>query len=211
MYDYLRSNQDTPVGRTISVIAIVLGLSILSVANAEVYRSEVGGRVTYGDSLPVDAAGGGHSVLNSRGVVLKQVKSREERRAELLKEKEEKAARLRDKTLLRTFTEEEDLLRTRDDRLGLIDGQIGRLDERIRISKESLGSIIQRIQSAENANGEGNASPGLYAEQDDARKKISNTWDMIDVKAAERKELASQFEADLERYRWLKSGAGSGY
>lgn len=204
-------NSKTSIRRSLLVSTLVLGLSTLSLANAEVYRYEQDGQVIYGDSIPANGGDSGHSVLNSRGAVLQQVKSRDERRADRRKEQEAKAQRLQDKTLLMTFTAEEDLIRTRDDRLESIDGQITRLDDRVRIVKESLSSIIQRIGAAESSKGAGNAPSKLYAEQDSAKKKIANTWALIDAKAAERKELAAKFESDLVRYRWLKSGAGSKY
>lgn len=210
-FDIVCLNPKTSIRRSFLLSIFVLGLSTLSLANAEVYRYEQDGQIIYGDSVPANGVDAGHSVLNNQGVVLEQVKSREERRVDRRKEKEAKVLRLRDKTLLRTFTAEEDLIRTRDERLGLVDGQINRLDERVRIVKESLVNIIQRIRVAENAKGAGTAPAALYTEQDSAQKKIANTWALIDSKAAKRKELATQFEADLVRYRWLKSGAGSKY
>jgi hypothetical protein len=211
LFGIARLNSKTSIRRSSLILTLVLGLSTLGLANAQVYRYEQGGQVFYSDSVPANGGGSGHTVLNNRGVVLEQVKSREERRVDQRKEKEAKALQLRDKTLLRTFTAEEDLIRTRDERLGLIDGNITRLDDRVRIVKESLGNIIQRIEAAESSKGAGNAPAELYAEHDNAKKKITNTWALIDTKSAERKELATNFEADLARYRWLKSGAGSKY
>ena len=204
-------NSKASIRRSLLVSTLVLGLSTLGLANAQVYRYEQGGQVFYGDSVPANGGDAGHSVLNNRGVVLEQVKSREERRVDQRKEKEARESQLRDKTLLRTFTAEEDLIRTRDERLVSIDDQLTRLNDRVRIAKESLGSIIQRIGTAESSKGVGNAPSALYAEQDSAKKKIANTWALIDTKATARKEHATKFEADLMRYRWLKSGAGAKY
>jgi hypothetical protein len=180
-------------------------------AHAEVYRYEENGQVTYGDTAPMNGGDAGHAVLSSRGVVLEQVRSRDERRADRKAEQEANAIRIRDKTLLKTFTEEEDLIRTRDDRLGSADGVLERLNDRIRIAKESLVSTDQRIRSAERANGAGNAPRELYAEMDRAKQKIADTWDLIDAKSIERKAIATKFEEDLVRFRWLKSGAASKY
>lgn len=214
MLDFFDSdgiNRRTSIRRALLVSMVAVGLSAISVANAEVFRYQQDGSVTYGDYVPTIGLDSGHSVLSSQGVVLKQVKSREERRVDRRKEQEAKVLRVRDKTLLKTFTAEEDLFRTRDDRLGLVDDQISRLDESIRISKEKLISLDLRIRSSERSEGAGKAPSNLYEEQDRVNKKIEHTWALIDSKSAARKKIASRFEADLVRYRWLKSAARSNY
>lgn len=198
-----------PMRRLLVTTGALIGLLFFSSVNAEVYRYEQGGRVTYGDFVPTSGVDAGHSVLNNRGVVLKQVKSREERRVERREQQQAEAIRVRDNALLKTFSAEEDLIRTRDDRLGLVDGQIIQLQDRIRLSKDSLSSIDQRIRTAERENGTGNAPPNLYANQAIAKQKIEKTWTLIDAKTAERKEIEVKFDSDIERYRWLKSGGTS--
>lgn len=195
-----------PIRRVLVASGILIGLLSTSLVNAEVYRYEQGGRVTYGDHVPTSGIDDGHSVLSNRGVVLKQVKSREERRIERREKQQADALRLRDKTLLKTFTGEEDLIRTRDDRVGLVDGQLTQLDDRIRLSKDNLGSIDQRIRAGERENGKGNAPAHLYTEKEIAKAKIKKAWTLKDAKTAERKKIETKFESDLERYRWLKSG-----
>ena len=148
----------------------------------------------------------GHSVLNSQGVVLKKVMSREERRQAARLQREEDERRLYDKTLLDTFTTEEDLLQTRDDRLGLIDGQLGRLDERVRLLNQRKITLMERIQEQEQSSGEGNAQATVYEEQQRVDDKIENTWSLIDAKSIERRDIANKFDNDLERYRVLKTG-----
>lgn len=210
-FDIAGLHRETPIRRALLALAAVVGLSSMGIANAEVFRYKENGSVTYGDTAPMNGGDDGHSVLNSQGVVLQQVRSREERRADRKAEQEAMAIRIRDKTLLRTFTEEQDLIRTRDDRLGLADGQLDRLNDRVRIAKESLVNTDQRIRSAERSNGAGNAPPELYADMDRAKKKIADTWALVDTKSTERKAVATKFDEDLARYRWLKSGAASKY
>lgn len=200
-------NCDLSFRRVALLAAIAAGVWVSSGASAdEVYRYEKDGKVTYGDYVPPSGLGAGHSVLNSQGVMLKQIKSREERREARRLEREAKAQQIADRTLLRTFTTEEDLIRTRDDRLGIVDGQIDRLDERIRISKDSLGINHRRIRDVERSKGEGEAPQEWYAEQERTKKRIENAWSLIDAKAAERKKIVTKFEEDLIRYRWLKNG-----
>ena len=93
-----------------------------------VYRYEEKGEVIYQDRAPSSNQDNGHSILNKQGVVLKQVLSREERREARKKAEETRLSKIRDRALLATFTTEDDLIRTRDDRMGMIDGLISRLD-----------------------------------------------------------------------------------
>jgi len=101
-----------------------------------------------------------------------------------------------------------DLTRTRDDRIGMIDGLISRLDDRIRILSERLSVVDKRILQQEKSRGEENAQESLYAEQHSIQRNIENAWSLIDSKAAERSVVAVKFEDDLIRYRELKTEMG---
>ncbi len=183
----------------------VAALGFSNVANAEtVYRWENGGLITYQDRAPDSKEESGHSILNNQGVVLQEVLSRQERREERKRERAEELARIRDRALLATFTTEEDLLRTREDRIGMIDGLISRLDDRIRILSERLAIVDKRVEMQEKAKGAGEAQSTLYAEQRSIQRNIENAWSLIDSKASERSVVALKFDDDLIRYRELK-------
>ena len=169
-----------------------------------VYRYEDRGLVTYQDRAPSSRQDNGHSILNNQGVVMQEVLGREQRRKAREIERNAELARIRDRSLLATFTTEEDLLRTRDDRIGMIDGLVSRLDDRIRILTERLAVVDKRLHKQESSMGAGNAQETLYAEQRSIQRNIENAWSLIDSKAAERREAAARFESDLTRYRELK-------
>jgi len=169
-----------------------------------VYKYEESGLTVYQDRAPSSKQDNGHAVLSKRGVVVKEVLSREERRKARRLQRDKELAVIRDRALLATFTTEEDLTRTRDDRVGMIDGLISRLDDRIRILSERLSVVEKRILQQEQTRGESNAQESLYAEQHSIQRNIENAWSLIDSKAAERGVVASKFEADLIRYRELK-------
>lgn len=189
-----------------SVAAVWMITAILQPAYAEkVYRLNSDGLVTYQDRAPNSDQDSGHSVLNNQGVVLQEVKSREERRIERSKQREVELAKIRDRALLATFTTEDDLIRTRDDRVGMIDGLISRLDDRIRILSDRLNVVDKRVMMQEQNRGEGQAQTSLYEEQKSIQRNIENAWSLIDAKAAERADVAQKFEADLVRYRELKN------
>lgn len=185
---------------------LLAALAYSSSATAEtVYRWEDGGLITYQDRAPDSKQDNGHSILNNQGVVLGEVLSREERREERKRERREELARIRDRALLATFTTEEDLLRTREDRIGMIDGLISRLDDRIRILSERLSVVDKRVELQEKAKGVGEAQSTLYAEQRSIQRNIENAWSLIDSKASERSDVALKFDDDLIRYRELKA------
>jgi len=92
---------------TFPVCTLALML-LVGAAQADVYRYHEDGSITYGDRAPMSSKGKGHSVLNNQGVVLENVLSREERREQRRKEREAERLRIRDRTLLDTFTTEEE-------------------------------------------------------------------------------------------------------
>ena len=196
--------------RLISTAAALWVVStMLSPVQAErVYKLTDEGLTTYQDRAPDSNQDTGHSVLNNQGVVLEQIKSRENRRIERRQERERELARIRDRALLATFTTEEDLIRTRDDRVGMIDGLISRLDDRIRILSDRLDVIDKRVLMQEKTRGEGQAQDSLYEEQLSIQRNIENAWSLIDAKALERAEVAEKFDSDLVRYRELKELRG---
>ncbi len=193
------------LGVPIALSAIAL-FSVSAAVNADpVYKYEERGLVTYQDRAPDSKQDNGHSILNNQGVVLEEILSRDERRNARLLERQKTLLAIRDRALLATFTAEEDLIRTRDDRIGMIDGFITRLDDRIRILSERLAVVDKRIQMQEKNMGPAKAQESLYVEQRSVQRNIENAWSLIDSKAAERNEAAIKFDEDLIRYRELKN------
>ncbi len=189
-----------------TLLSGMLVLHVPVIAADPVYKYRERGLITYQDRAPSSRQDDGHSVLNNQGVVLREVLGRDARRLALKQERERELARIRDRALLATFTTEDDLNRTRDDRIGMIDGLISRLDDRIRILSDRLDIIDRRILLQEETNGPGQAPENLYAEQVSIQRNIENAWSLIDSKAAERKGVADKFDDDLIRYRELKAG-----
>jgi len=188
-----------------SSAALWLFTAVVQTAQADrVYKIVRDGVIVYSDTPPPTGSGDGHEVLNNRGVVMEQVGSREERRLRRIEEREREVEAVRDRALLATFTTENDLMRTRDNRLGMIDGLIERLGDRQEILSQRLDTLENRIDMQEDANGEGNAAGGLYEDVISVKRNIENAGSMIDEKTAERTEVAEKFAADLKRYRELK-------
>lgn len=193
------------LGRT--ALVAIAGLILCGSAQAQnkVYRYDNRGLTTYQDRAPSSTQDNGHSILSKQGVVVRQVLSRDDRREARRVAQDKELSKIRDRALLATFTAEEDLTRTRDDRIGMIDGLISRLDDRIRILSDRLGVVEKRIQQQEKSRGEDKAQESLYAEQHSIQRNIENAWSLIDSKASERNTVAEKFADDLDRYRELKS------
>ncbi len=192
----------TTPGKFLLAVSLLI-ISSTVVAGNSVYKYKDDGSTVYQDRPPSSKQDDGHSVLNEQGVTLKQIPSRDERlRLRAIKEAERRAE-IRDRALLATFSTEEDLIRTRDDRIGMIDGLINRLDDRIRILSDRLSTIDSRIEAQETATG--NARDSLYDERQSILRNIENAWSLVDAKAAERSSLMAKFKDDLVRYRQLKA------
>lgn len=193
----------------LTAASLLWSLSTPATAADPVYKWQDGGLTTYQDRAPDSSQDNGHSILNNQGVVLQEIMGREERRRQRKLEREQELARIRDRALLATFTTEEDLLRTRDDRIGLIDGLISRLDDRISLLSDRLAVVDKRVLMQEQTQGVGFAQETLYEEQLTIQRSIENAWSLIDSKASERRDVEAKFEADLLRYRELKAERGS--
>ncbi len=200
-------------GSRISPISIILlcflivTLSTSVFAGKSVYKYREDGTVIYQDRPPSSSQDDGHSVLNKQGVTLQQIPSRDERIRIRARKEALRRAKIRDRALLATFSTEDDLMRTRDDRIGMIDGLIDRLDDRVRILSERLSTVDSRILAQETATG--SARESLYSERKSILRNIENAWSLIDAKAAERKSLLVKFKEDLARYRILKENRAS--
>ena len=203
-----KNNKNNQLSVFLPVPQLLLSIALLAIAGtatagSSVYKYQEEGNTVYQDRPPLSSQDNGHSVLNEQGVTLQEIPSRDERlRLRAIKEAQRRAE-IRDRALLATFSTEEDLIRTRDDRIGMIDGLINRLDDRIRILSERLSTVDSRIDAQETATG--SARDSLYDERQSILRNIENAWSLVDAKAAERSSLMEKFKDDLVRYRQLKA------
>lgn len=190
--------------KLIWVVALLpAGFSTAPVTAGSVYKYNEGGSVIYQDRPPASSQDDGHAILNQQGVTLRSIPSRDERLRLRAEREAARREKIRDRALLATFSTEEDLMRTRDDRIGMIDGLINRLDDRIRVLSDRLSTIDSRIDVQE-SNGN-SANEALYTERQSILRNIENAWSLVDSKAAERTSLMGKFKDDLIRYRQLKA------
>jgi len=170
-----------------------------------VYKLNNDGTVTYSDRMPVKNLNSSHDVLNRQGVLLREVKNLEGRQLQQTADREAQRTLIRDRTLLAMYLSEEDLIETRDYRLGLIDELTGLLGDRIKSLNERQQILNRQILNQERARGEGKAQRKLYDERKSIQRSIDRAQALIDTKTIERTETAQKYETDLTRYRELKN------
>ncbi len=190
-------------------ILCIAVLAVLSTpADARLYKwVDEQGNVSYQDVPPPSNHDDSTQVLNSQGVTVKRIPGREEQkqldaeRAQLAKIKQ------RDKALTDAFPTEADLLRTRDKRLGLIDGMITRMHDQLVILNTRLATIESKIEKrAQNG-----LPPSATLDSDKVAitRGINSTNALIRSKLNERRKVSQKFGSDLERYRELATTSAS--
>jgi hypothetical protein len=178
------------------------------------------GSVHYGNSLPPEQSKKSHQQLNSRGMVLSTTdaaKSPEELAEETekqrkLEEQQAEEARLKsiqddkDRVLLLTFSNEEELELVRDNRIEVINSVIRLIESSIGSTQSKLDKLAQTAE--QNYTSKGKKVPGGMAQKiEHFERKIASRKDQLEAKIAERERIRGKYELDLERFRLLKSAS----
>lgn len=199
------------------LLILTLAVTLLPVpALAKLYKwVDANGKVHYSDKVPPEAAGRGREEKTEEGLTVKTVdaaKSREqleaERRAKAEAEAQQRAEQEerrkkaeQDRILLLTFSNEKEIERSRDDRLGALDGRIQLTQERIEKLSEQLEQARAQAAQAERS---GRGTPQqMHARIDTLRQQIADYEDFIQERRRERTAIAEKFNADLVRFREL--------
>lgn len=196
---------------------VICCLLLPSLSHAQFYRwVDENGRVFYSDKLPASDADKAHDQVNESGIPLEsfeRAKSAEERaaardeEARLSEERKAIAAaearqRAKDKILLDTFSSEEDLLYTRDDRLTAIQSLINltesnntRLQERLDVSR----ATEERLTKANR-----DIPQNILDTTQSLVEQIEKNNLYISAQQEKYQAIATEFDQDLARYRELK-------
>lgn len=178
------------------------------------------GDVRYSDRLPPQQSKQKHQQLNSQGVVLS---TREAARPpeELAREAEAKrkqealdleAARLQeiqdheDRVLLLTFASEEELEHARDNRIEVINSVIRLIESSIETTQGKLDKLEQNAEIAFTSKGK-TIPGGLQQKIEHFSRKVESRTAQLQAKVEERAKISDRYEADLERFRDLKSAS----
>jgi hypothetical protein len=195
--------------------AVLLGLHApLATAAGNFYKwVDEKGVIHYGDRIPPEYSQQERAVINKNGITVevttaaktKEQLADEEREARVQAEQrrktEEQAAR--DRVLLGSYANEDDLVMTRD-------GKIAALDAIVRITTTNIATLQRALadMTAQAAEKERSGQPvpaSLRRDITSAQELITKHRSYIDSKRKEQEEVHARFDADLKRFRELKA------
>ncbi len=202
----------TRPGTTAILAAVVLALTVTSLA-ADTYRwKDKDGEIHYGESVPAEYADQPYDVLNNQGIVIRHVvdttaavdivaeeKPKKKERGPLISEEERQIQS--DRLLLVRYSSEEDILKA----LELEVSQLGYDTKVINQSYLSTGEAI-RSQISQAADQQ-RAGQTISAEQQKEidqlyARRAQDKYKQSAIKERE-KRIRDRYAAELERYRYL--------
>ncbi len=171
------------------------------------------GQIRYGDRIPPQYAKKKNETLSDQGIVVEtkvaaktpEQIAEEKRQAALEAEQERIRIEIarRDSVLLDTFTNEDEMIMTRNGKLEAIEAVIRVTGSRIGKNKQRLADLKLRAANIERS---GKAVPKkLLREISDTRNQIQSNTSYIANRADEQRRIREVFEADINRFRELKA------
>jgi hypothetical protein len=201
--------------KTWSALALCtsLWLSMPTLHAGKLYKwVDDNGQTRYGDRIPPQYAKKSNKTLNKQGVVVESkaaAKTREQIAEEkrLAKRKAEQESKRQqqahlDRILLDTFTNEDEMILTRD-------GKIQAIEAVIRVTNSRTEKIKQRLEKqqlrAANLERSGKAvSPKLQQGIRESRRQIRYNSDYVSNRRKAQQAIRQKFELDIKRFRSLK-------
>jgi|GEM_PF-678871 len=166
-----------------------------------------------GNVVPPEYAQQGHEEISESGIKVTEVegaKSEEELEAEHRRQEQEKLAEeararqlTRDLVLLRTFTSEEELKLARDGKLAVIESRITLAENRSASLQANLEMLEEQAAQQERS---GKGVQGKLAQDiEEVKRQLENNRAYVEARREDQDGLQAQFDADLTRFRALKS------
>ena len=201
--------------KTWSALALCtsLWLSVPTLHAGKLYKwVDENGQTRYGDRIPPQYAKKSNETLNKQGVVVKSKAAaktkeqiaEEQRLAKVAAAQERKRQKQehQDRILLDTFTNEDEMIQTRD-------GKIEAIEAVIRVTKSRTEKIKQRLAQQElraaNLERSGKAVPQQMQQRiREARRQIRYNSDYISNRRKIQQAIREKFELDIPRFRTLK-------
>lgn len=167
-----------------------------------------------GNSVPPEYSQKWHEEVSEQGIVIdkrdraltEEEIAEQERRAaeEAARQREIEAKKRQDAILLQTFSSEGDILTARDDKLAAMDAQIKLTESRIEKLEADLNKRMGQAAAEERA---GKQPPKALTEDiESLRRQIQTNKEFIAETRADQERIKAEYQADLERFRELKSG-----
>lgn len=218
--------------KTLPLLATVLScLLLVSVADAEQKKRSKGSKATptgstykwvdedgvthYGDRVPAEYSQREQTVLNSQGVVTEKRQaemSPKEAAAYAAKQKEEARKKQHDMFLISTYPSVKEIENVRDARLDQINGQIIAAEAYI----SSLTTRVDGLKQRSLNYAPYSTKPGARRMPDDlaeemvrAMSELRTQNSALTVKRTEFKGVQDQFDADIKRFKELRTSAAA--
>ena len=203
---------------TLTLIAIAGTLLWAAPVDAgKLYKwTDENGKVHYTDTPPPESSSQERQVLNEQGMVtdtLERQKTAEEIAAEqaaadaVRKEQEAREAQAaRDRALLSTYTNVEQIEMARDGRLAAIESQINVVSSTISNLEERLAGLERQAAALQ-----GNDKPvpeRLQEQIEETREELLSNQRYLLRKEKEKEQTHEKFADDIERFRRLSGGDG---
>jgi hypothetical protein len=198
---------------SVLVLSTSLWLPVATLHAGKLYKwVDESGQVRYGDRIPPQYAKKSNERLNKQGVVIdtkaaaktKEQIAEEKQLAKLKAEQERKRQEQahQDRILLDTFTNEDEMVLTRDGKIEAIEAEIRLTKNRTEKIKKRLAQKKVRAANLERS-GKG-VSPELQREIREARRQVRNNSSYIANRRKAQQAIREKFETDIKRFRKLK-------
>lgn len=203
----------TPAIRAL-FIALALALASGPAVAQKLYRwVDENGQVHYGDKVPPQYASQDRDVLNKQGIPVGREEGLEtpaEARARIEREEREKAAKenaQRDRMLVTTYQNVEEIEMLRTLRLELVDANIQIQQQSISNLKAKLADQQKRAARFKPINTDAKAQPmpeGLMEDIERTESDLRTQEVNLQRKRDEREALNARFDAEIARYKELR-------
>jgi hypothetical protein len=172
---------------------------------------DANGHVHYSNQVPPEVSNQERKVINDQGRTVKvykapktaEEKAEEKRLAELEAKKEKmlEQRRIHDRSLLATYSSQEDMMLARDGKLASIESLIQLTNSRITSMQERL---LQLSDEAADYERSGKQLPASLQQQiTNIREQLAKSTAFAADKQLEMKQISGQFEADIKRFAEL--------
>jgi len=171
------------------------------------------GQIRYGDRIPPQYARKSNETLNQQGITVERkeaAKTPEQiAAAQRLEEAREAAERVqqkkdrKDRILLDTFTNEDEMVLTRDGKIQAIEAIIRVTNGRTEKLKLRLSELKTRAANIERS---GKPVPDkLNAEISETRQQIAQNFTYVKSRSSDQQLIREQYEVDIARFRELQA------
>lgn len=193
---------------------LLLAFALQGQAATSTYRwVDEKGQVHYGDAIPPQQSGMGHSELDKQGRVVKQaprtrLSTEEQRRLQQEAEQREaqKRERLaqerRDRALLSTYTREDEIDLTRDRTVKLEQASVVNVRLRLERAKKDLAEVEADIAQVRKIRPR--VPPYMLNRRTEAQKQVNQLNDEIRRREQDIEKIRARFDTDKARWRLLK-------